>query len=99
MLSEEILVRSLKLSLRSRRWFARAIRSTRIEGGEVQRVNLTTLLGASLVPPTLRQDETSNWFASARDVGRLVRVSGRARQRHYASRGGRSRGTHHSCGR
>ncbi|HEY7000638.1 MAG TPA: excinuclease ABC subunit A [Candidatus Udaeobacter sp.] len=49
-------------------------RSTRtLSGGEVQRVNLTTCLGASLVNTLFVMDEPSVGLHS-RDVGRLVRV-------------------------
>ena len=49
-------------------------RSTRtLSGGEVQRVNLTTCLGASLVNTLFVMDEPSVGL-HPRDVGRLVRV-------------------------
>ena len=49
-------------------------RSTRtLSGGEVQRVNLTTCLGASLVNTLFVMDEPSIGL-HPRDVGRLVRV-------------------------
>jgi excinuclease ABC subunit A len=49
-------------------------RSTRtLSGGEVQRVNLTTCLGASLVNTLFVMDEPSVGL-HARDIGRLVRV-------------------------
>ncbi len=49
-------------------------RSTRtLSGGEVQRVNLTTCLGASLVNTLFVMDEPSIGL-HARDVGQLVRV-------------------------
>src|SRR5437762_6732271 len=49
-------------------------RSTRtLSGGEVQRVNLTTCLGASLVNPLFVMDDPSVGL-HPRDVGRLVRV-------------------------
>src|SRR5437773_2050461 len=49
-------------------------RSTRtLSGGEVQRVNLTTCLGASLVNTLFIMDEPSVGL-HPRDVGRLVRV-------------------------
>src|SRR5213076_2762577 len=49
-------------------------RSTRtLSGGEVQRVNLTTCLGASLVSTLFVMDEPSIGL-HPRDVGRLVRV-------------------------
>src|SRR6266513_1958390 len=49
-------------------------RSTRtLSGGEVQRVNLTTCLGASLVNPLFVMDEPSIGL-HPRDVGQLVRV-------------------------
>ena len=49
-------------------------RSTRtLSGGEVQRVNLTTCLGASLVNTLFVMDEPSVGLHS-RDIGRLVRV-------------------------
>jgi excinuclease ABC subunit A len=49
-------------------------RSTRtLSGGEVQRVNLTTCLGASLVSTLFVMDEPSVGL-HPRDVGRLVRV-------------------------
>jgi excinuclease ABC subunit A len=50
-------------------------RSTRtLSGGEVQRVNLTTCLGASLVNTLFVMDEPSIGL-HPRDVGRLVRVT------------------------
>src|SRR5881392_2973651 len=49
-------------------------RSTRtLSGGEVQRVNLTTCLGASLVNTLFVMDEPSVGL-HPRDIGRLVRV-------------------------
>ena len=49
-------------------------RSTRtLSGGEVQRVNLTTCLGASLVNTLFVMDEPSVGL-HPRDVGRLIRV-------------------------
>src|SRR5439155_27083915 len=49
-------------------------RSTRtLSGGEVQRANLTTCLGASLVNTLFVRDEPSIGL-HPRDVGRLVRV-------------------------
>src|SRR5438046_9802927 len=49
-------------------------RSTRtLSGGEVQRVNLTTCLGASLVNALFVMDEPSVGL-HPRDIGRLVRV-------------------------
>src|SRR3712207_9482711 len=49
-------------------------RSTRtLSGGEVQRVNLTTCLGASLVNTLFVMDEPSVGL-HPRDVGRLVKV-------------------------
>jgi excinuclease ABC subunit A len=49
-------------------------RSTRnLSGGEVQRVNLTTCLGASLVNTLFVMDEPTVGL-HARDVGRLIRV-------------------------
>src|SRR2546428_7211585 len=49
-------------------------RSTRtLSGGEVQRVNLTTCLGASLVNTLFVMDEPTVGL-HPRDVGRLIRV-------------------------
>src|SRR5205085_10045850 len=49
-------------------------RSTRtLSGGDVQRVNLTTCLGASLVDTLFVMDEPSVGL-HPRDIGRLVRV-------------------------
>src|SRR5205807_9925978 len=49
-------------------------RSTRtLSGGEVQRVNLTTCLGASLVNTLFVMDEPGVGL-HPRDIGRLVRV-------------------------
>jgi excinuclease ABC subunit A len=54
--------------------YLRLDRSTRtLSGGEVQRVNLTTCLGASLVNALFVMDEPSIGL-HPRDVGRLVRV-------------------------
>jgi excinuclease ABC subunit A len=54
--------------------YLRLDRSTRtLSGGEVQRVNLTTCLGASLVNTLFVMDEPSIGL-HPRDVGRLVRV-------------------------
>ena len=56
-------------------------RSTRtLSGGEVQRVNLTTCLGASLVNTLFVMDEPSIGL-HPRDVGRLVRVMHNLRDR------------------
>ena len=56
-------------------------RSTRtLSGGEVQRVNLTTCLGASLVSTLFVMDEPSIGL-HPRDVGRLVRVMHRLRDK------------------
>ena len=56
-------------------------RSTRtLSGGEVQRVNLTTCLGASLVNTLFVMDEPSVGL-HPRDVGRLVRVMHNLRDR------------------
>ncbi len=56
-------------------------RSTRtLSGGEVQRVNLTTCLGASLVNTLFVMDEPSIGL-HPRDVGRLVRVMHNLRNR------------------
>ena len=56
-------------------------RSTRtLSGGEVQRVNLTTCLGASLVNTLFVMDEPSIGL-HPRDVGRLVRVMHSLRDR------------------
>ena len=74
-------------------------RSTRtLSGGEVQRVNLTTCLGASLVNTLFVMDEPSIGL-HPRDVGRLVRRDAQpARQRQHAARG-RARGSDHPRGR
>ena len=56
-------------------------RSTRtLSGGEVQRVNLTTCLGASLVNTLFVMDEPSIGL-HPRDVGRLVRIMHNLRDR------------------
>ncbi|HTD01123.1 MAG TPA: excinuclease ABC subunit UvrA, partial [Chthoniobacterales bacterium] len=56
-------------------------RSTRtLSGGEVQRVNLTTCLGASLVNTLFVMDEPSIGL-HPRDIGRLVRVMHNLRNR------------------
>ena len=56
-------------------------RSTRtLSGGEVQRVNLTTCLGASLVNTLFVMDEPSIGL-HPRDIGRLVRVMHNLRDR------------------
>src|SRR5712691_4205771 len=56
-------------------------RSTRtLSGGEVQRVNLTTCLGASLVNTLFVMDEPSVGL-HPRDIGRLVRVMHNLRNR------------------
>src|SRR5260370_7558920 len=56
-------------------------RSTRtLSGGEVQRVNLTTCLGASLVNTLFVLDEPSIGL-HPRDIGRLVRVMPNLRYR------------------
>src|SRR5437660_12188669 len=56
-------------------------RSTRtLSGGEVQRVNLTTCLGASLVNTLFVMDEPSIGL-HPRDIGRLVRVMHNFRDR------------------
>src|SRR5256885_5305885 len=56
-------------------------RSTRtLSGGEVQRVNLTTCLGASLVDTLFVMDEPSIGL-HPRDIGRLVRVMHNLRDR------------------
>src|SRR5947209_13188595 len=56
-------------------------RSTRtLSGGEVQRVNLTTCLGASLVNTLFVLDEPSIGL-HPRDIGRLVRVMHNLRDR------------------
>jgi excinuclease ABC subunit A len=56
-------------------------RSTRtLSGGEVQRVNLTTCLGASLVNTLFVMDEPSVGL-HPRDIGRLVRVMHNLRDR------------------
>src|SRR5205807_4794158 len=56
-------------------------RSTRtLSGGEVQRVNLTTCLGASLVNTLFVMDEPSIGL-HPRDIGRLVRVMHSLRDR------------------
>ena len=56
-------------------------RSTRtLSGGEVQRVNLTTCLGASLVNTLFVMDEPSIGL-HPRDVGRLIRVMHNLRDR------------------
>src|SRR4029078_11173080 len=56
-------------------------RSTRtLSGGEVQRVNLTTCLGASLVNTLFVMDEPSVGL-HPRDVGRLVRVMHKLRDK------------------
>jgi len=56
-------------------------RSTRtLSGGEVQRVNLTTCLGASLVNTLFIMDEPSIGL-HPRDIGRLVRVMHNLRNR------------------
>ncbi len=74
-------------------------RSTRtLSGGEVQRVNLTTCLGASLVNTLFVMDEPSIGLASARRRPARARDAQFARQGQYAARG-RARRTNHSRGR
>ena len=61
-------------------------RRARLSGGEVERVNLTTCLGASLVNTLFVLDEPSIGL-HPRDTGRLIRVMQRpARQGQHAAR-------------